>query len=570
MNFKVESINANEIIRGGSDMFVGTRKYIELIGDDLINVSEDILYPTHDEERTGTRDEYVESDWNGVSVDNLKSYSLGVPLVSVNSTNLTLDTTYNFSTVQGISWDVQGHTKTITSAYGAPFDIMFRCDDISGSGNVSIWNTNSYNNANTQMTYVTFGSIYRYVATVSGSNITYKLYKDGVLLTTLGPTTHRRGLYLSGANKNFTYNYGNTITSRIFSTNITSIPDTRSVNMSGDFESCNLKTYIDGTIDDTYTDYNGTTRNQNGAMHEVEYTYTVTVEDNPTDYASSVFNQDAGQPNWKLIQPDMRLNEDNALTVIGDGLFNSFNSFTTSENINVGDYICTDRLDISPVIDVTGNMITLQDNIVVTDDIVDFNPVRDGIWQDTDFGLREALQELNNATVYSGPTTPIVLDAGEGNILYVGDMYTLGDDLDPMLFTARFTVETSDDGTEWTMLYDSMSTGNNTRTHIMSAETRFIRLSVLEEYDGWGRIRFNSVNGNWDLQIKKVPSTMYKFNSTLKINTIEQTPTIIKIIDNKEWVEYVQMSVDFNTINFETYLGKEINCNCWYEEEGYR
>lgn len=100
------------------------------------------------------------------------------------------------------------------------------------------------------------------------------------------------------------------------------------------------------------------------------------------------------------------------------------------------------------------------------------------------------LIQMSTETVDNTPLVDIV-DAGEGNTFKINTWTTIGSST-TVRDTDRFILETSDNGVDWTIGYDSEYYRTNTYTHNINLESRFFKLTINTDspLDARGRIIF--------------------------------------------------------------------------------
>lgn len=281
---------------------------------------------------------------------------------------------------------------------------------------------------------------------------------------------------------------------------------------------------------------------------------------------------------WVAVQPSITVSGE-PFTLI-DSVITSSNTFTSTETLNVGDIISSDK-------ETFGTIIFKELDEYMVDDDIFFDGVTDKVFTTTDVniinfvqdkrsnlytnGLRDALLSTVSSTIYGHINDEIIIDAGEGGSFVLGTMYTSGgyNDTDT---TSKFSISTSNDGVDYTLVYENQENLMTNHTHSMTGTGRFIKITFLNVIGDWGRIITNIVGGKWwDLHIVHPMSKVYKYSAVLEVNGKSIVPDYIQWFDNMTINKIVCGKVFINpttVLNINTENISKVELDLWQEVKG--
>ena len=281
---------------------------------------------------------------------------------------------------------------------------------------------------------------------------------------------------------------------------------------------------------------------------------------------------------WVAVQPSITVSGE-PFTLI-DSVITSSNTFTSTETLNVGDIISSDK-------ETFGTIIFKELDEYMVDDDIFFDGVTDKPFTPSDVniinfvqdkrsnlytnGLRDALLSAVSSTIYGHINDEIIVDAGEGGSFVLGTMYTSGgyNDTDT---TSKFSISTSNDGVDYTVVYENQENLMTNHSHSMTGTGRFIKITFLNEIGDWGRIITNIVGGKWwDLHIVHPMSKVYKYSAVLEVNGKSIVPDYIQWFDNMTINKIVCGKVFINpttVLNINTENISKVELDLWQEVKG--
>lgn len=281
---------------------------------------------------------------------------------------------------------------------------------------------------------------------------------------------------------------------------------------------------------------------------------------------------------WVAVQPSITVSGE-PFTLI-DSVITSSNTFTSSETLNVGDIISSDK-------ETFGTIIFKELDEYMVDSDIFFDGVTDKVFTTTDAnvinfvqdkrsnlytnGLRDALLSAVSSTIYGHINDEIIIDVGEGGSFILGTMYTSGgyNDTDT---TSKFSISTSSDGIDYTLVYENQENLMTNHTHSMTGTGRFVKITFLNEIGDWGRIITNIVGGKWwDLHIVHPMSKVYKYSAVLEVNGKSIVPDYIQWFDNMTINKIVCGKVFINpttVLNITTDNISKVELDLWQEVKG--
>ena len=281
---------------------------------------------------------------------------------------------------------------------------------------------------------------------------------------------------------------------------------------------------------------------------------------------------------WVAVQPSITVSGE-PFTLI-DSVITSSNTFTSTETLNVGDIISSDK-------ETFGRIIFKELDEYMVDEDIFFDGVTDKVFTTTDAnvinfvqdkrsnlytnGLRDALLSAVSSTIYGHINDEIIVDAGEGGSFVLGTMYTSGGYNDTET-TSKFSISTSNDGVDYTVVYENQENLMTNHTHYMTGTGRFVKITFLNEIGDWGRIITNIVGGKWwDLHIVHPMSKVYKYSAVLEVNGKSIVPDYIQWFDNMTINKIVCGKVFINpttVLNITTENISKVELDLWQEVKG--
>lgn len=281
---------------------------------------------------------------------------------------------------------------------------------------------------------------------------------------------------------------------------------------------------------------------------------------------------------WVAVQPSITVSGE-PFTLI-DSVITSSNTFTSTETLNVGDILSSDKETFGTIIfkesdeymvdsDIFFDGVTAKPFTSSDANIVNF--VKDKRSNLYNNGLRDALLSSVSSTIYGHLNDEIIVDAGEGGYFNIGTMYTMGGYQDTDT-TTQFNISVSDDGITYTVIYENLENLMNNHAHNMTGTGRFIKITFLNEIGGWGRIITNFVDGKWwDLHIVHPISKVYKYAARLEVNGKSIVPDYIQWFDNMTINKIVCGKVFINpttVLNINTENISKVELDLWQEVKG--
>ena len=281
---------------------------------------------------------------------------------------------------------------------------------------------------------------------------------------------------------------------------------------------------------------------------------------------------------WVAVQPSITVSGE-PFTLI-DSVITSSNTFTSTETLNVGDILSSDKETFGTIIfkesdeymvdsDIFFDGVTAKPFTSSDANIVNFvKDKRSNLYTN---GLRDALLSSVSSTIYGHLNDEIIVDAGEGGYFNIGTMYTMGGYQDTDT-TTQFNISVSDDGITYTVIYENLENLMTNHAHIMTGTGRFIKITFLNEIGGWGRIITNFVDGKWwDLHIVHPMSKVYKYAARLEVNGKSIVPDYIQWFDNMTINKIVCGKVFINpttVLNINTENISKVELDLWQEVKG--
>lgn len=296
------------------------------------------------------------------------------------------------------------------------------------------------------------------------------------------------------------------------------------------------------------------------------------------EYADYTVNYGTLLDPWVAVEPTITTSGE-PFTLI-DATVTSINTFTTTETIQMGDIVSADRETFGTVVlsdngeymidtDIFFDGTTEKDLDVSDVNIINF--VQDTRASSYANGLRDALLATVNKTIYGHTYNDIIIDAGLGGHFVLGTLYTTGG-LNDSDKTTQFQIQLSDDGIEYTTVYENLEDLTSNHAHLMVGTGRFIKIVFLDELDGWGRINTNIVNGKWwNLRVVHPLSTIYKYNVRLSINGKLIVPKYIQWFDNMTINKIVCGKVFINpttVLKIDSENVAKVELDLWQEVKG--
>lgn len=238
-------------------------------------------------------------------------------------------------------------------------------------------------------------------------------------------------------------------------------------------------------------------------------------------------------------------------------------SFTKVVNVLDGDSVLSD---------ISGFYDGITEKVLEVSDIRKINFVKDFRNGDYSYGLKDALlKETESSIIYGLVDDEIIVDAGVGGKFIIGNMFTDGNsgEIDK---TDKFEVHTSNDGTNWTKIYENTSVLSVQKLHTMTGQGRFFKIVFKSITEGYGRIITNVTNGKfWDLKIVHPISKLYKFDTILVIDNKNIEPDFIEYFDNlnKRVVQYKQTPVSGYSLDIVSEKVTSLELDLWTRIKEY-
>lgn len=303
-----------------------------------------------------------------------------------------------------------------------------------------------------------------------------------------------------------------------------------------------------------------------------------TVIQSELSYSDYLVSYGAEIDPWVAVQPAITVSGEPFTTAVTS--ITSSNTFTSAETFNIGDIISSDKETFGTVIFEENGEFMVDADIFfdgVTDkpftpsdaNIVNFvKDKRSNLYTN---GLRDALLSSVSSTIYGHINDEIIVDAGEGGSFILGTMYTSGGYQDTDT-TSKFSISLSNDGVDYTVVYENQENLMTNHTHNMTGTGRFIKITFLNEMGDWGRIITNFVGGKWwDLHIVHPMSKVYRYAARLEVNGKSIVPNYIQWFDNMTINKIVCDKVFINpttVLNINTENISKVELDLWQEVKG--
>lgn len=303
-----------------------------------------------------------------------------------------------------------------------------------------------------------------------------------------------------------------------------------------------------------------------------------TVIQSELSYSDYLVSYGAEIDPWVAVQPSITVSGEPFTTAVTT--ITSSSTFTSAETFNIGDIISSDKETFGTVIFEENGEFMVDADIFfdgVTDkpftpsdaNIVNFvKDKRSNLYTN---GLRDALLSSVSSTIYGHINDEIIVDAGEGGSFILGTMYTSGGYQDTDT-TSKFSISLSNDGVDYTVVYENQENLMTNHAHNMTGTGRFIKITFLNEIGSWGRIITNFVGGKWwDLHIVHPMSKVYRYAARLEVNGKSIVPNYIQWFDNMTINKIVCDKVFINpttVLNINTENISKVELDLWQEVKG--